>query len=210
MSGLQTGAAVFGLIAGTIEIVHKAVEIYGAVKNKAGIPIELRKVSEKLTSVEDILRSAEAQYREGKLDKIDGQTWDNAKREVEQCRQLCQELHDLLLGAYPEAGSGKVGRLWKGTKTVLSGKGRSAKVLLKEIWEYLALLAKRQIINNTAILEDIKETLDELFGSGGSTQYHSGSGHNIRGNNYEQYGNGEMFTGSMGSVTFNKGMQKSQ
>ena len=46
--------------------------------------------------------------------------------------------------------------MWKGTQTVFSNKGKSAEALLKEIWEHLDTLAKQQIINNTALLEDIK------------------------------------------------------
>jgi transcriptional regulator of heat shock response len=208
MSGLEVAAAVFGVVAGTIDLIHKSIEIYDAVKDKSKIPKALRKVSDKLPSIEELLRGAQAQYKEGKLNKIDKQTWDNAKHEIVKCKELCQELHDLVLSAYPEADSGKAERLWKGTKTVFSGKGKSAEVLLKEIWEYLALLAERQIINNTALLEDIKSLVDGLTGRESTTQQHSGSGHNIGGDNYEQHGDGEMFTGNMGSVTFNKGMKK--
>jgi hypothetical protein len=36
MSGLEIGAAVFGLVVGTIDIIHKFIEIYDAVKDKSG------------------------------------------------------------------------------------------------------------------------------------------------------------------------------
>ena len=52
--------------------------------------------------------------------------------------------------------------MWKGTQTVFSNKGKSAEALLKEIWEHLDTLAKQQIINNTALLEDIKTLVQEL------------------------------------------------
>jgi hypothetical protein len=162
MSGLEIGAAVFGLVVGTIDIVHKSIEIYDAVKDKSGIPKKPRKVSDKLSSVEKLLKGAQAQYNEGKLNKIDRQTWDNAKQEIGQCKELCQELHQLLLSAYPDAGTGRAGRVWKGTQTVFSNKGKSAEALLKEIWEHLDMLAKQQIINNTALLEDIKTLVQEL------------------------------------------------
>ena len=162
MSGLEIGAAVFGLVVGTIDIIHKSIEIYDAVKDKSGIPKKLRKVSDKLSSVEKLLKGAQAQYNEGKLNKIDRQTWDDARQEIGQCKELCQELHQLLLSAYPDAGSGRVGRVWKGTQTVFSNKGKSAEALLKEIWEHLDTLAKQQIINNTALLEDIKTLVQEL------------------------------------------------
>lgn len=89
MSGLEIGAAVFGLVVGTIDIIHKSIEIYDAIKDKSGIPKTLRKVSDKLLSVEQLLKGAQVQYREGKLNKIDKQIWDNAKQEIEQCKELC-------------------------------------------------------------------------------------------------------------------------
>jgi hypothetical protein len=111
MSGLEASAAVFGFIAGAIDITHKAIDIYRAVEDKSGIPTTLRKVSEKLPSVEGILRNAEAQCKGVKFDRIDKCTLRDMQRDVEECKDLCQELHDLLLSAYPKAGSGKAGRL---------------------------------------------------------------------------------------------------
>jgi hypothetical protein len=180
MSGVEVAAAVFGVVAGTIDLIHKSIEIYGAVKDKSGIPKALKKVSDKLPSLEELLRGAQAQYKEGKLNTIDKQTWDNAKQEIEQCKELCQELHDLLLSAYPKADAGKAGRLWKGTKTVFSSKGKSAEALLKEICEHLDTLAKHQIINNTALLEEIKSLVQELCPQSTTTSTQSING-DIRG-----------------------------
>lgn len=36
MSGLEVAAAVFGLVVGTIDIIHNAIDIYGAVRDKLG------------------------------------------------------------------------------------------------------------------------------------------------------------------------------
>jgi hypothetical protein len=44
MSGLETAAAVYGLVTGTIDIVKVSIEIYRAVKDQSGIPEKLRKV----------------------------------------------------------------------------------------------------------------------------------------------------------------------
>jgi hypothetical protein len=151
MSGFEVAAAVFGMVAGTIDLIHKSIEIYGAVKDKAGIPKALMKVSDKLPSLEELLRGAQAQYEEGKLNTIDNQTWDIAKQEIEQCKELCQELHDLLLSSYPKADAGKAGRLWKGTKTVFSGNAKDVEVLVEEILEHSAILAKLAIINNMTV-----------------------------------------------------------
>ena len=179
-TGLEVGAAVFGLIAGAIDITHKAVEIYKAVEDKSGIPRSLKKVSEKLPSVEGILRSAEAQCKGVKFDSVDEWTLRDMKQDVQECMLSCQELHELLLSAYPKRTSGKAGRLWNGTKTVFSNKGKTAEGLLEEIRMYLELLASRQIISNTGLLKDIKSLVEELPKEGGSTQQQSAlppSGH---------------------------------
>jgi hypothetical protein len=170
MSGLEASAAVFGFIAGAIDITHKAVEIYRAVEDKSGIPKALRKVSEKLPSVEGILRSAEAQCKGVKFDSVDEWTLRDMKQDVQECMLSCQELHELLLSAYPKRTSGKAGRLWNGTKTVFSNKGKTAEGLLEEIRMYLELLASRQIISNTGLLKDIKSLVEELPKEGGLIQ----------------------------------------
>lgn len=194
----MSGIEIFGLIVGAIEIVHTSIEIYDAVKDKSGIPKALRNVSEKLSSVKEILKSVEAQYNEGKLDQ---QTWANARKDLELCKKLCQELHDFLLDAYPKAGSSSAGRLWKGTTTVLKNKGKSAEALLGEICDHLDNLAKQHIINNTALLEDIKSCLDDLHNTDGVTQSHTGSGHNISGG-YNNTGPGHQFNNPSGSIHF--------
>jgi hypothetical protein len=184
MSGLEASAAVFGFIAGAIDITHKAVEIYRAVEDKSGIPKALRKVSEKLPSVEGILRSAEAQCKSVKFDSVDEWTLRDMKRDVQDCMVSCQELHELLLSAYPKETSGKAGRLWNGTKTVFSNKGKTAEGLLEEIRMYLGLLASRQIISNADLLKDIKSLVEELPKEGGPFQQQTSlvsSGHSNHG-----------------------------
>jgi hypothetical protein len=163
MTGLEVGAAVFGLVAGAIDIIHRSYEIYDAVKDKKGIPLALRKVSEKLPSVEEILKDAQAQCKAGQLNQIDKQTWDSAKHDAGQCEKLCQELRQLLLSAYPKPDASEASRVWKGTKTVFSSKGKSAEALFKEISEHLDALAKRHIINNTVLLGEIKALVQELY-----------------------------------------------
>lgn len=170
MSGLEAGAAIFGLFAGAIDITHKAVEIYKAVEDKSGIPRTLRKVSEKLPSVEEILKDAEVQCKGIELSGINEQTWCGMERDIKECTEACEELHGLLLSAYPEADSGKAGRLWKGTKTVFSSKGKKAEALLEDIRKYLELLASRQIIRNAALLEQLKSLVDDIPKEQVSTQ----------------------------------------
>jgi len=147
-TGLEIGAAVFGLIAGAVEITHKAIEIYNAVEDKSGIPKSLKKVSEKLPSVEGLLRDAKAQWMDKQFEENE-----QTMQDFEHCKNLCQELHDLLLSIYPKADLGKGGRFLRGTKTVFSSKAKTAEGLMKEIRECLALLTSRLIISNAAALK---------------------------------------------------------
>jgi hypothetical protein len=165
-TGLEVGAAIFGLIAGAIDITHKAVEIYNAVEDKAGIPESLKKVSEKLPSVEGLLKDAEAQWKGSRLDTTDEQT----TRDLEHCKELCQKLHDLLLSVYPKTGSGRGERLLKGTRTVFSSKAKTAEGLMKEIREHLDTLMSRQLICNAATLKDLKSMGNELLKGQGFAQ----------------------------------------
>jgi hypothetical protein len=208
MSGLEVGAAVFGLIVGAIQIIETSIEIYGAVKDKSGIPPKLQKVSEKLPSIKDLLKSAEAQNKDGmvdKMSKLDRQMRNNAEQEVEHCKQLCQELQDVLASAFPKAEAGKAGRLWKGTMTVVSGKGKKAEQIFKEISQYLQLLADRQIITNTELLEDIKASVKELFPQDGTINMTNENGDNVNGTQNKQTGSGKMFTSAISGLTFNEG-----
>ncbi|PPJ55353.1 hypothetical protein CBER1_10074 [Cercospora berteroae] len=173
MSGLEGGAAVFSLVVGAIEIIHRAIEIYEAVNDKSGVPKALKKVSEKLPSVEEILKSADAQRKAGALKDVD-----------------------------------KMERLWKGAKTVLSGKGKTAEALLKELSEYLTLLAQRKIVNNTTLLEDIKALVEELCPQSTTTQMHNINGDNIgtlHGDKNVNSGSGYQFTGAGGTYNFGGG-----
>ncbi|KAK5137428.1 hypothetical protein LTR08_009006 [Meristemomyces frigidus] len=152
MAGLKVGAAVFGIVVGTIETIETSIECYDVIKDKSGVPKALRDVSEKLPSIRDLLMSAEAQYMDGKLEQS---TWDDAKEYVEHCKQLCKEMRELLISTSLKDETGRAVPLWKVTTMVL------AEQLSKELWLYLELLAKRQIVTNTALLEDIRAFVHE-------------------------------------------------
>jgi hypothetical protein len=197
MSGLETAAAVYGLVTGTIDIVKISIEIYRAVKDQSGIPEKLRKVSDRLPSLVEVLQSAETQYQAGKPDE---QTWLKGGEDARRCKDACQELQELLQRAYPKVDAGRVERFFKSTESVLSGKGKTAEQLLAEIYGCLQLLMDRRILTNTALLKDIKKTVDESLPQSGLTQ-NNFSGPNIGHdqNNYTASGSGHMFTGAGGT-----------
>jgi hypothetical protein len=58
MSGIGEVAAIYGIIMGTIGVVRAAIDIYGAVQDKQGVPKKLRLVADRLSAVEGLLRDA--------------------------------------------------------------------------------------------------------------------------------------------------------
>lgn len=206
---MAEAAAIYGLITGTIEVIRTAIDIYKAVQDKSGIPERLRKVSGELAPLEGLLRNAQDQYDSKQL----GQNiWDDTEGELKRCNELCTELRDLLLTVYPKEEASKPGRFWKNTKTVLSGKGKTAEQLLKEIWMLLDIFAKKGIVTNTALLEEIKQVVDELFSGSSNTFNHYGQGDQVAGDKFTghkiQQGNvsgRQIFGGSFG--TYNEGTQ---
>jgi hypothetical protein len=201
MTEVAAVAAVYGLITGSIAIVRLSIDIYNTVQDKSGIPQRLRKVSEQLQPLEGLLVSARDQYDSQKLDQ---QIWDDTKDGFSRCKELCEELHDLLSKVYPKEDASESNRLWKNTKTVLSNKSKTAEQLLKEIWDYLDVFAKKGIITNTTLLREIKEVVDELFSQSGNNFYYSGTGDQVAGNKiagsqYTQGDNGRQIFGSIGT-----------
>lgn len=192
---------VFDLIISAIEVVKISVEIYQAVQDKSGIPKRLRKVSETLPSLLEILENAEARYNAG---QPDGQAWATAGSDVRHCEEACQDLQSLLKSAYPKVDASKVARFFKGTGTILSGKGKTAEQLLAEIHEHLKLLMDRQIITNATLLQEIKKTVDEIFPRSGITQNNT-HGTNVAGDqNFNNTGSGHMINGQGSTVNFNQ------
>jgi hypothetical protein len=198
MSGIETALGVYGLITGTITIIDTSIQIYGAVKDKSGIPEKLRKVSETLPSLKELLRGAEAQFNQNQLAET---AWTSVCKDVQRCNEACRELQDLLSKAYPEEQASRARRFVKATTTILGGKGKTAEQLLKEIQGYLEVLLDRQILTNAALLEDIKATVDELLPRDGQVVQNNVHGDNIGRDkkSYAHSGSGHMFTGDNGT-----------
>jgi hypothetical protein len=193
MSGIESAAGVWGLIADTISVIETSIKIYDAVRDKSGITKELRKVSEQLPSIKELLEDAKAQYDPKKLD---AQKWVEAGADVKNCIEACKELQDVLDRAYPKAGAGLVGRVFKNLGNLVSQKGRTAEQLLKDIHGYLDLLHQRQIITNTKLLQEVKRAVDELFQQSGMTQIQNNvNGHNVGRDLTYSGGPGPMFNG---------------
>jgi len=192
---------VFDLVLSAVEVVKISIEVYQAVQDKSGIPKRLRTVSDTLPSVLEILENAEAQYNARQPDQ---QAWITAGSDVRHCEEACQDLQSLLKTVYPKADASKVGRFFKGTGTILSGKGKTAEQLLAEIHGHLKLLMDRQIITSTMLLQEIKRTVDEIFPKSGIIQNNT-HGINVAGDqNFNNTGSGHMINGQGSTVNFNQ------
>jgi hypothetical protein len=80
MSGLEAAAAVGGLIGLTIAAIDASIQIYDAVKDKSGIPEKLRKVSDTLPSLAELLKGARAQFDKDQPTK---QAWLEVEKDLE-------------------------------------------------------------------------------------------------------------------------------
>ena len=203
MSGLAAAAAVSGLIGLTITVIQGSIQIYGAVKDKSGIPERLRKVSDTLPSLLELLEGAKPQFDKDHPPK---QAWVEVEKDVQRCHAACQELHEILESAYPKDDAGTMRRVCKNIGNLINRKSKTAEELLKDIHGYLEILKQRQIITNTEKLDDIRKTIDELFPTSGIIQ-NTNSGINVGHNNgqisNQSGGSGNMFTGPNGNFTFN-------
>jgi len=204
MGEVAAVAAVYGLITGSVAIIRLSIDIYNAVEDKSGIPERLRKVSEKLQPLKALLQNAQDRYDSKQLGH---QIWADAENDFKRCHELCKDLHDLLVKVYPEKEATKSGRFWKNTKTVLSGKGKTAEQLLKDIWGYLDVFAKKGIVTNTALLQEIKDVVEELSPDAGSRSafYHSGigdqvAGDKVSGNKNQQRDNCRMYNAPINTI----------
>jgi hypothetical protein len=198
MSGIETALGVYGLITGTITIIDTSIQIYDAVKDKSGIPEKLRKVSETLPSLKELLRGAEAQFNK---DQPDEEAWISVGKDVQRCNEACRELQDLLSRAYPEEQASRARRFAKAATTILSGKGKTSEQLLKEIQGYLEVLLDRQILTNALLLEDFKATVDELLPQHGQVVQNNVNGDKVGRDkkSYAHSGSEHMFTGDNGT-----------
>jgi hypothetical protein len=204
MSSLEAAAAVGGLIGLTITVIDASIQIYSAVNDKSGVPEKLRKVSDKLPPLLEILKGAKTQFDKRQPTE---QTWIEVEKEVQHCHDACKELHDILERAYPKADAGTARRVLKNMGNLVSRKSQTAEELLKDIHGYLEVLKQRQIIMDAALLDDIKKTIDELFPTSGIIQNNvSGTniGHNTGQVNNQTGGYGQQFNGPGGTYTFSK------
>ncbi|KAK3617641.1 hypothetical protein LTR56_025153 [Elasticomyces elasticus] len=156
MSGVAEAATVYSLVTGTVEIIKTAIEIWEAVKDKGNLPRQLRVVAEKLPSVQQLLATSEQQYQ---LKRLPNTQWATAKQN--------QSI---------STDTNAVRRAWTGKVTVLSGRGKKAEDLLREVHQELDVLGQYHIVTSTELLAQIKAAVEQSESSDGTTYQHYGEG----------------------------------
>ncbi|KAK3647282.1 hypothetical protein LTR56_008113 [Elasticomyces elasticus] len=202
MSGVAEAATVYSLVTGTIEIIKTAIEIWEAVKDKDKLPRQLRVVAEKLPSIQQLLATSEQQYQ---LKRLPDTQWATARQNVERCRTGCEDIRGIFDKAFP-SNANAAQRIWTGTVTALSGRGKKAEELLQDVYKELEVLGQYHIVTNTELLAQIGAAVEELKGGEKPTYHHSGSGalsvHTGTGSQYTNSGEGHMFNGPVSHPSF--------
>ncbi|KAK4893420.1 hypothetical protein LTR27_008316 [Elasticomyces elasticus] len=169
-TGVAEVATIYSLVTGTIDFIKIALAIYEAVKDKDRLPGQLRIVAEKLPSIEQLLATSEQQSR-----VLPPATWAAVRQNLERCHTGCGEIREIFEEAFPKCAN-VVHRVWTGAVVVLSGKGKRAEQLLKEVYQELEVLARHQIVTNTDLLAGIKVAVDQMDVGDRSIYNNSGSG----------------------------------
>ncbi|KAK5678173.1 hypothetical protein LTS10_009343 [Elasticomyces elasticus] len=194
MSGVAEAATVYSLVTGTIEIIKTAIEIWEAVKDKDKLPRQLRVVAEKLPSIQQLLATSEQHGRQ-------------QKQNVERCKTGCDEIRGIFDKAFP-SNANAVHRAWTGTVTVLSGRGKKAEELFREVYQELEILGQYHIVTSTDILAQLKAAVEQLGASDKTTYQHYGAGPlSVNASTGTQHvntngGSGNWFQGTVNNPTF--------
>lgn len=148
-------------VKGLIATIQSAIGIYNAVQNKDDLTKRskiLQKVAEKLPAIELLLQEVEACFA---TRTIDEKAWSACGQTLQNPYHSCEDIHDVFQHTFQEFEPRSTRRLWKGHLTT-SRKGRTLESLFREIFRELEVLMQRRILTNTRLLEDIKETVEEM------------------------------------------------
>jgi hypothetical protein len=173
MAGVGEASAIFALITGSIDLIKLSIEIYRAAQGKA--PSRIRAVAKELPSILQLLEDAQGSAKAKTTS--DDSIWNKVKPELERCKEECAALHTLLENACPANDSNPAQRMWRASVTIITGKRGEAEEHLAAIFKTLSVLETQHIITNTRLLEDVKETLEDLE-ENDSGIVHKGTGHN--------------------------------
>lgn len=174
MSGAEA-MAVLSLVSSVITIFESAQEIYEAVNDASGLPKKFRTAADQIPVIHKALTLAEENI---KANAVTDDALLKAQPVLKHCKDRATELKDIFHKSIPGKDASRSERL----KKAMAIKMHSAKVkdYVKEIIEGMELLAQTQIFQDSLILADIKEAIDQLDSASDSAEQahfaHSGSG----------------------------------
>ncbi|PWI63974.1 hypothetical protein PCL_01574 [Purpureocillium lilacinum] len=198
----MSGIEVVGLISAVISIVGAVENIYSGFRDARNLPRAFCEVAEKLPLVRETLRIAEQQIKS----TSDEEACEAIKTIVENCKLKAERLKEIFTTVAPPEPPTRLERYSVAVRRW--GKRNRVEDLTREMMEDVRLLAVNRAVQAATedqaaeLLRAIKElsTIEpSLPDQDCVSQYHSGSGHNIRGNNYQ--GNHNVFSGS-GTANF--------
>ena len=198
----MSGIEVVGLISAVISIVGAVENIYSGFRDARNLPQAFRDVAEKLPLVRETLRIAEQQIKS----TSDEDACEAIKTVVENCKVKAERLKEVFATVAPSEPPTRLERYSVAVRRW--GKRNRVEELTREMMEDVRLLAVNRAVQAATedqaaeLLRAIKElsTIEPSLPDEESvSQHHSGSGHNIRGNNYQ--GNHNVFSGS-GTANF--------
>jgi len=198
----MSGIEVVGLISAVISIVGAVENIYSGFRDARNLPQAFREVAEKLPLVRETLRIAEQQIKS----TSDEEACEAIKTVVENCKVKAERLKEVFATVAPSEPPTRLERYSVAVRRW--GKRNRVEELTREMMEDVRLLAVNRAVQAATedqaaeLLRAIKElsTIEPSLPDEESvSQHHSGSGHNIRGNNYQ--GNHNVFSGS-GTANF--------
>jgi len=205
MSGPEAAALVLGIISSVIAIVDGAMQVYNAAGNAQGLPEAFQEVAGRLPIVENILRSAHQQIKDG---TVDNEACKGMIHIAEACQSKAKRLEVIFEKVLPEEDASRMERYLKAVRTL--GKGNRVELLMKGMLEDVQLLADshsmravtteqaEQIVQALSDVSALPPSLDDRMlqegsysfinqGSGSQTNYQS------HGPQYINPGSGKMY-----------------
>lgn len=148
---------VLGLISSTIAIIEAAHEIYDAADDAQGLPKKFRTAAEQIPLVCHTLTLAEQNIR---AQKVDGRAMQNAMPVLERCQETAARVKEIFDKTIPGPDASRAERL----KKAVGLKMKSKKVVedMQELVKSIELLAQHQMFQDTAVLQEIQEAIEQL------------------------------------------------
>jgi hypothetical protein len=137
MAGVGEASLVLGMISSIIAIIDATNQVYEAVKDETGLPMNFKKSATKLPLISKLLEDAE-RYVSNAADESTKAAFTPALMD---CKVQATQLQELFEKVMPEEGDSRWDRYVKAARTI--GKGGRVETLMEGILDDLQLLATK-------------------------------------------------------------------